>query len=415
MKILFVSTFFDKTGGAENAALMEAELLRKSGHEVKLVSFKKERNTQPDYFISLTGLHDKKKVINMSLFEKLKLFLNSIHNHEAFKTLSKAIKVEKPDIIHFHRVRPFSPSIYLAVKRSGIPLFVTLHDHYLTCPNSTRVFEGGVLCPLGRCRPVFALRHKCVGGSVMWTFVSLLEYYYRRFLVKDIKIVHEYILPSLFLLRWTARAGINSNKLKYLPNFIFEESFEAQTEEMKCYVSYIGRLSYEKGIGTLLDTAKKMPDVRFQIIGDGPLREFVCCEIERHGMGNIAVRGALYGQELCEARNSSLVLVVASECFENAPLVVLEAFASGLPVIGSNRGGIPELIEHGVNGYLYEPGNSDDLKDKLCSVLGDDILRKKMGKCARELFVNKFSEKRHAHNLLREYYTAYAVSSCCQE
>lgn len=403
MKILFVSTFFGKTGGAENAALMEAELLRKFGHDVKLVSFKKEGNIQPDYYVPVNGLHDKTYVSKLGFFSKLKLLFQSFYNHEAFKVLSKAIEKEKPDLVHFHRVRSFSPSIYFAVKRSGIPLFVTLHDHYLTCPNSTRMFGKSEPCPLGCCRPTVALRNKCVRGSSVWTFVSLLEFYYRRLFVRDTKIVRQYILPSLFLLRWTERAGINSDKLTYLPNFIYNDDFDKPSTYEKCYVSYIGRLSSEKGIGTLLEAAKNMKDVKFQIIGDGPLRDYICSEIDRHGLDNVTLRGALYGNELRKARNASLVQVVTSECFENAPLVVLEAMASGLPVVGSNRGGIPELIEDGASGYLFEPGNSDDLEAKLRSVLDDDILRQKMGELGKELFATKFTAKKHLSDILRVY------------
>lgn len=403
MKILFVSTFFGKTGGAENAALMEAELLRKFGHDVKLVSFKKEGNIQPDYYVPVNGLHDKTYVNKLGFFSKLKLLFQSFHNHEAFKVLSKTIKEEKPDLVHFHRVRSFSPSIYFAVKRSKIPLFVTLHDHYLTCANSTRMFGKSEPCPLGGCQPIFALRNKCVGDSGLWTFASLLEFYYRRLFVRDIKIVRKYILPSLFLLRWTERAGINSDKLSYVPNFIYNDDLNEQLIYEKCYVSYIGRLSSEKGIGTLLSAAKKMTDVKFQIIGDGPLKDYICSEIDRHNLDNVILRGALYGDELNKARNASLVQVVTSECFENAPLVVLEAMASGLPVVGSNRGGIPELIEDGASGYLFEPGNSDDLVAKLRSVLDDDILRQKMSELGKELFASKFTAKKHVSDILRVY------------
>lgn len=403
MKILFVSTFFGKTGGAENAALMEANLLRQFGHEVKLVSFEKEGGIQPDYFVPVNGLHDKSFVSKLGFLSKLKLLFQTFHNHEAFRVLSKAIKDESPDIVHFHRVRSFSPSIYFAVKRSGIPLFVTLHDHYLTCPNSTRMFGKSEPCPLGCCRPIFALRNKCVGDSGVWTFVSLLEFYYRRLFVRDTKIVRRYILPSLFLIRWTERAGINSDKLTYLPNFINNDDFYKPLIYEKRYVSYIGRLSCEKGIGTLLMAAKKMIDVKFQIIGDGPLRDYICSEIDRHGLDNVILRGALYGNNLNEARNASLVQVVTSECFENAPLVVLEAMASGIPVVGSNRGGIPELIEDGASGYLFEPGNPDDLESKLRSVLDDNILRQKMGELGKELFATKFTAKKHASDILRVY------------
>lgn len=403
MKILLVSTFFGKTGGAENAALMDAELLRKFGHEVKLVSFENERNVQPDYFVSANGLHDKTHVRRLGLFSKLRLLFQIFHNHEAFKVLTKAIKEEKPDLIHFHRVRLFSPSIYFAVKRSGIPLFVTLHDHYLTCANSTRMFGKCEPCSLGGCRPIFAIRNKCVGGSGLWTFVSLMEFYYRRFFVRDTNIVWKYILPSIFLLCWTERAGINSGKLTYLPNFIYNDGLDESLAHEKGYVSYIGRLSYEKGIGTLLGAAKKMSDVKFQIIGDGPLRDYVCSEIDKHDLKNVTFRGALYGKDLNKARNASLVLVIPSECFENSPLVVLEAMASGLPVVGSNRGGIPELVENGVNGFLFEPGNPDDLEVKLRSILEDDTLRQKMSDSARELFLNKFTDEKHANDMLRLY------------
>jgi glycosyltransferase involved in cell wall biosynthesis len=403
MKILLVSSVLNNSGGASKAALLHAELLKKYGNEVILFSFEQEENSNFDYSVSRNSLGDKESVSTLGLFEKIRLLAKLFHNSEAYSLLLRAVKEHKPDIIHLHRVRLFSPSIYWAIKRCNAKVYMTLHDHYLTCPTSTRTFGKDELCPLSLCNPIFALKKKCVGNSRVWTLIALLEFYYRRYVVRDIGIVNKYFLPSRFLMKWTEKSGISRDKLCYLPNFVPVESFATREEMKRSYVTYIGRLSQEKGIGTFLNAASLMPDVKFQIIGDGPLRESISCEIKKRNIKNLTLRGALYEEQLCAARNEALVLVVPSECNENAPLVALEAFSSGLPVLGSNLGGIPELIDDGINGYLLKPGDAQDLKDKLTLILGDAKKMESMGRCGLEKYHRYFTREVHASIMLREY------------
>jgi glycosyltransferase involved in cell wall biosynthesis len=146
-----------------------------------------------------------------------------------------------------------------------------------------------------------------------------------------------------------------------------------------------------------------MPDVEFQMIGDGPLKESIYADISRRNLNNVILRGALYDKELDSARNTSKVLVVPSECNENAPLVILEAFSAGIPVVGSNLGGIPELIENGINGFLFKPGDAEDLKEKLLVILQNEKKREEMGKCGYDKYLKYFTQESHASMMFREY------------
>lgn len=409
MKVLIVSTLFNRSGGAENAALMQASLLRKYNQKVVTFSFRSNADSQADYSINCDYVNDKNIVCNLSIKHKVNLFINLIHNFKLYNELILAIKKEKPDIIHLHRVRPFSPSVYLAIKKFNIPVVMTLHDHYLTCLNSTRMMDTKSICTLNSCKGSIALKYGCVANSFLYTLVSLLEFCYRRFVVKDISVVSKYLFPSKFLMNWTIRSGIDPTKLCYLPNFTQKKHLTARSKATNTFVGYVGRLSREKGVGLLIEAARILPEVDFCLVGDGPQKSELRLTIEHYGLRNVKILGPLYGDSLSKFYANALILIVPSECFENAPLVVLEAFNASRPVIGSNRGGIPELIEDGVTGYLFEPENPFDLAEKIRLAISSPAKLEKMGELARERVQNEFSEDVHAHLLLKIYSELLAV------
>ncbi|MNX88778.1 Alpha-D-kanosaminyltransferase [compost metagenome] len=248
---------------------------------------------------------------------------------------------------------------------------------------------------------MFAARERCVGGSSLQTIVALTEFAYRRHVARDSDVVAKYLVPSMFLKNWSERAGLLPERLSYLPNFVSVPTpFRAARGEM---VTYVGRLSEEKGLPTLISAASRLPDVRFQLVGDGPLRAELERLITKLGLSNVMLTGSLRDERLQEAFDRSCLLVLPSECFENAPMVILEAYSFGLPVIGSNRGGIPELVHNGQTGFLFEPGNADDLAEKVALVVGDPDAAQRMGEAGRALVVETFAEESHYQMLLSAY------------
>jgi glycosyltransferase involved in cell wall biosynthesis len=191
--------------------------------------------------------------------------------------------------------------------------------------------------------------------------------------------------------------------IEYVPNFIVLSEFVPQFNPGN-YFLYLGRLSSEKGILTLVNAfmKTKFEDVKLLIVGDGPIKKQL--EEQTRADSRIRFTGYLSGGSLIKITRSALSVIVPSEWYENAPISILESFASGKPVIGSRIGGIPEMIDEGVNGYLFEPGNVDDLREKLeliLSLSGKEI--SKMGQAARRKVEEKYNPGLHYEKLMDIY------------
>lgn len=400
MKILMMSPYLVASGGAERAALQDVELLRRHGHDVVLMAFEHPEGLPQTYPIPSNGLTDKNYVSRQGLATKGKLLLQLFHNSEVVTQLARALEAEQPDLIHLHRVKAFSPAVFPLLRRSGIPVVMTLHDHYLTCPSSTRTFGSGIPCNLDACRPGVALQQRCVSGSTLNTAVALAEFGYRRIVLRDLEVVSRYIVPSHFLRDWSIRAGIPAEKLIYLPN---ATAVPPAGDRRPSHITYVGRLSPEKGLETLLQAAALLPKIPFRLVGDGPLMTDIQRRVERQGLANVELTGALKGAALTEAFETSHALVLPSTCFENAPLVILEAFAHGTPVIGSRRGGIPELITEGETGFTFEPGNAADLASRIEVLLSDPAKASRMGQAGRAQVLAGFSSEGRYDKLMAVY------------
>jgi len=167
-------------------------------------------------------------------------------------------------------------------------------------------------------------------------------------------------------------------------------------------VVYFGRLSPEKGLFTLLQAARNLP-AQVKIIGDGPLRQVLEERVAQEGLANVDFLGYRSGQDLQEAIRSAAAVVLPSEWYENNPRTVIEAFALGKPVIGSRIGGIPELVRDGETGFTFEPGNAEDLREKIVLLARSPRLAEEMGRRAREIVEEELSPERHYEGLMQIY------------
>jgi glycosyltransferase involved in cell wall biosynthesis len=171
-----------------------------------------------------------------------------------------------------------------------------------------------------------------------------------------------FICPSSFLRENMIKGGFASDKLRVISNFILEEKLSFVPTERQNYYCYVGRLSAEKGVSSLLEAASEMPQYELKVIGTGPLEDELKA---RYTGSNIKFEGYKKWPELKEILGNSKFMVMPSVCYENNPLSVIESLCLGTPVVGARIGGIPELIHEGVNGYSYISGNVEDLKAKI--------------------------------------------------
>ena len=318
--------------------------------------------------------------------------------------MRKIILREKFDIVHAHNIYGgLTTSVLDLLNQNKIPIVMTLHDYKLICPNYKLMHHSKTCEECKKHKYIMAIKNRCHKNSIIASTIYSLETYFNFIFDKYHKNIFKFISPSRFLQKKFCDFGWSKSSIKYIPNYIDIKNVGANYRPGK-YFLYIGRLSSEKGINTLIRAFKKIKsnNARLVIVGDGPIRN----ELRKISMDDnrIEYTGYLSGNALKEKIEKSKAIIVPSEWYENAPLSILEAFAVGKPVIGAHIGGIPEMIEHKVNGFHFESGNIDDLKEKMELMLGlndDDITN--MGMNARKKIDEEYNSKLHYDNLMQVY------------
>ena len=165
------------------------------------------------------------------------------------------------------------------------------------------------------------------------------------------------------------------------------------------YAAYVGRISPEKGLDTILAAASLLPELNVQVAGEGQTRRTLAANAPQ----NVKFIGALSRERIASFYRQARFIVVPSKWFEMCPLVISEAMSHGLPVIASNIGGLPELVDDEVTGLLFEPGNPEDLADKMKRLWENPDLCRKMGQAGREKAIREYSEEIYYERLIGFY------------
>ncbi len=367
MKILLANKYYYARGGADIHSIDLEELLKDKGHEVAFFSMQHPLNQVSDYSDSFPGEVDFNERKYSSLISAL---LRPFGSYDVRKKFTKLLKSFKPDIVHLHNIHTqISPVLTVLAHKRGIPVVWTLHDHKLVCPRYD-CMRRGKPCILCFTQKYNVIKYRCVKESVGASTIAFLES-----VVWNRKIVSRntdfFICPSKFLLRNMIKGGYKESQLIHLPNFILDKKLSAVNSIKKDHYCFIGRLSPEKGVETLLKAAVELPQFELQVIGTGPLENSLKQKYERP---HIKFLGFKEWTDLKDILNPARCMVFPSECFENNPLSIIESLCYGTPVIGSRIGGITELVDNGVNGFLYEPGNIPDLKNQIVKLFQNKTL-----------------------------------------
>lgn len=403
MKVLLINKFFYLRGGIEKHLFDLAELLKQNGHSVAFFSMQHEKSLPSEwssYFIKNVE-YDRKN----NLGKELKILVNTLFSFEAKYKLLKLIDDFKPDIAHvlnFHH--QLSPSILFALKEKGVPVVIKLPDYKIVCP-SYLLSNHGRLCELCSGQRFYnCLVTKCHKNSLMKSLLVTLESYLHHKILKSYKDVKCFICPSKFLMDKVRQMGLRGN-LVHLHNFIEPEMFLPNLEQKERKLIYFGRLSHEKGILTIIEAMKGL-DVELELIGSGPLEEDIRNKIKNEGIPNVKLRGYLTGEALFKKIKTSWAAVIASVVYENNPISVMEAFAFGIPVIGSKIGGIPELVREGETGLLFEAGNVKDLRSKIQKMFSESAIAMRMGESARKFAQEELNAQKFYNKLMDIYQSA---------
>jgi glycosyltransferase involved in cell wall biosynthesis len=402
LKILQINNIHYRRGGADIVYLNTGKLLENHGHDVLYFSQKNVKNettNSNDYFIKETNYFDK------SLINKIYSIPRFFYSDESKRQLSKLINELKPDIAHIHLYKgTLTPSILEVLKINNVPIIISLHDYGLLCPHNLMLDGKMNICT--RCVNGSALNcitNKCNRNNLLLSTVSSLEYIFHKAFFPFDKYFDKIITVSKFGQQMHQKSKSLFDKILHLYNFYPDLNQTEINTKKGNYILYFGRLSAEKGVETLFNAwLMKERKAQLKIVGTGELYE----ELNKKSIGisSIEMLGFKSGDELNKLIKEASFIIVPSEWYENNPLTIIEAYANGKPVIGSNVGGIPEIINDGDTGFLFEMGSVDDLSDKITKAETiDEEEYYRLSTNARKFAVEHFSEESHYNSLLSIY------------
>ena len=357
LKILIANKFYYPRGGDCVYSLHLESLLKSKGHEVAAFAIQHPQN-QPNafqcYFPSeVSYSSDRGKNL-------VKTVLRPLGDTEVKQKFTALLNDFQPDVVHLNNIHThLSPVLAEIAYKKQIRVVWTMHDFKLLCPRYD-CLRNGARCNLCFSNTIHVLKNRCMKNSL---FASVLAYLEAKKWNKENleKYTDAFICPSEFMKSQMLAGGFSEVKLLVLPNFVSIPKDYVTYCKKEDYYCYIGRISKEKGIETLLQVAQQLP-YSLKIAGRGPLFDNLqSC----YSSDKIEFLGYLNQEKVKSLIKNARFSVVPSECYENNPLSGIESLCSGTPVLGANIGGIPELIEEKRNGLLFESGNRDNLKNKI--------------------------------------------------
>jgi glycosyltransferase involved in cell wall biosynthesis len=393
LKVLFANKFFFRNGGSEVVMFDEMELMRSRNVDVVEFSMQDDRNLPSrfqSYFVS-------QKSYQSSLrSDRAKSALSFIHSREAVSNIARLIQDEKPDLLHCHNIyHQLTPSIITAASKCGVPVVLTLHDYKPVCPVYTQLSNGKICTRCANGHFESLLMQRCADGSLVRSALLWAEARYHA-LAGSYHRVDRFVAPSKFM-RDAIALRFGLDKVIHIPNGIDASRIRRSAED-EGYVLYLGRLSPEKGVETLLRAHADGAAWRLVIAGTGPLLE----QLQRK-FSSAEFKGHLAGVELEAVIKGAALIVAPSEWNENSPISILEAMAHGKPIVASRIGGVPELVREGETGLLFDPGNVPQLSQKIRKLLADSEQRRKFGCNARKIVEVEHSLQAHGAALISLY------------
>ena len=415
MKILQVNKFHYPRGGADKYYLDLSASLEKAGHEVANFSMNHPKNLESPwskYWLSRISFNE-----DLGFFSRLKIIGRVIYSFEAKRKFKKLIQDFKPEIIHLHNIyHHISPSILSVAHRYKIPVIMHLHDYKLICPNHT-LFVRGKNCDSCRGQKYFnCVKKRCLKNSFFASLLVAVEMYIHHRILKIYqKNVSLFICPSEHMRKTCLGFGwdkIAKDKFVVIYNSYSSElisdnndlnddksqDFKSSFNFQEDYLLYFGRLGEEKGIDILLNALPATKE-KLKIVGSGEEEAKLKLKVESLKL-KVEFLGYKSGEELRLLINGAKAVVMPSIWQENMPLSLLEAMSLGKTVIASRIGGFPEIIEDGLNGFLFEPGDFRDLASKINALKNHDLSL--IGAKAKKR-VKDLSPENNLTNIIKSY------------
>ncbi len=382
MKILLCHNRYQQPGGEDAVFEAEKALLERMGHQV------------------VPYVEDNARLNGIS---PLKTALTAVWSREARRQLRRLVDDAKPDVAHFHNTfLRISPAAYYACTEAGVPVVQTLHNFRLLCPAGT-FFRDGRLCEdcLGRAVPWPGAVRGCWRGRAPTAVVGVMLTAH-RWLRTWTKQVDVYVALTEFARRKFVEGGLPAERIVVKPNFVHPDP-GAKEPEAGEYALFVGRLSTEKGLRTLLRAWRNLQGVPLKVVGDGPLAPEVQAFVEREGLEGVDLLGRRSREEVLALMRAARFLLFPSECYEGFPITIGEAFACGLPVVASRLGAMAEIVENGRTGLHFQPGDPEDLAAKVEWAWSHPREMAEMGRAARREYEEKYTAEKNYEMLMDIY------------
>jgi glycosyltransferase involved in cell wall biosynthesis len=405
LKILHVNKYLYRRGGAESYMLDVARLQQEAGHTVEFFSMQHPQNLTARYERYFPGSVELEPM-PASILGKASGAGRVLFSPSSMIGMARVVRDFRPDVVHLHNIyHQLSPSILRPVAAASIPTVMTLHDYKLACP-TYRFLDKGRICEAclgGNFRQ--AVLRRCNRGSLAASTLNSVEMRLHT-TFGAYEPVSLFLCPSRFLAGKMEQAGVFPERMRHLPHFVETAGVDVKAQPGGGVV-FAGRLSHEKGADVLIQAAS-MAGVRVEIAGEGPEMQNLKEQADRMAPGLVTFHGRVPLPKVRSLLRSGSVAALPARWYENQPLSVLDAFSCGVPVIGSLLGGIPELIDDGVDGYLVPPDDPIQLAARLSAIADLPGTAYEMGARGRRRVEEQFSAELHLKNLEAAYADAAA-------
>jgi glycosyltransferase involved in cell wall biosynthesis len=387
LQVLIAHNDYGKFSGEEQAVETAAGVLSENGHLVR-------------------WLRESSAGIESSFSGKIDAFFSAFYSRGARRKMAELLDRFPIDLVQVQNLYPFlSPSILIPCRERGVSAVMRCPNYRLFCPNGLHLSQGEVCerclggrewhCILRNCVDDYA---KSVGYALRNAFARV-----SGMIVDNVSV---FVVLSEFQKKRFVEGGIPAERIEILPNIAPRVDSDVGKDAGGDAVSFIGRMSPEKGVATFLGAAQSLGHLKFLVAGEQRAGYDAGVPIP----GNVSILGFLTGAAFDRVFRSSRILVFPSIWYEGFPNVIAQAMAHGRPVVASRLGAIPEIVDDGVTGLLFEPGNAQDFADKIDYLWNRPELCREMGRAGREKALREYSKERFYERLMAIYAKAGKMS-----
>lgn len=379
LKTIFIHNAYGCFSGEEAVVQSVVGLLEENGHEVAEFSRSSE------------------EIPRMRL-GKLRSLASGVHSWSSCKAVRRMLRRKRPDVVNVHNVFPLiSPSVLKVCRGEGVPVVMTVHNYRLICPNGLFMTQGEIC-------------HRCAGGKEYWCVLRNCEgglaksfgYALRNWVARKRRAFLDNVTMFMALTEFQRQQliaeGFPAERVAVVPNMTSVEGISVDEKLGEC-VAFVGRVSPEKGIATLRQAAESLPDVPMRAAGSYEGNE----QLVDGSPASLEFLGQVDRSQLDSFYANSRFAVLPSVCYEGFPMILPEAMLHGKPVIASRIGGLAEIVDDGVTGLLFEPGNADDLAEKIRYLWERPELCRQMGRAGREKVMWEYTPQRYYERLMAVY------------